>query len=117
MAYTVEEEFNVYGRNEKNRKIPCVHCLNHKLNLIVLHAKSVEQASNDFLHVCVSLYNFFRKSTVALHYDGEKLKRLLEQRWTGHLVTETAVLNSFQDINFASPRDGYFKGYIKQKHV
>ena len=42
---------------------------------------------------------FFRKPTVPLYYNGEKLKRLLEQRrWTGHLATVTAVLNSFQHI-------------------
>ena len=59
---------------------------------------SVEQVINDFLHVCGSLYNFFRKPTVSLHYNGEKLKHLLEQRWTGHLATVTAALNSFQHI-------------------
>ena len=26
------------------------------------------------------------------------MKRLLEQRWTGHLATVTAVLNSFQHV-------------------
>ena len=41
---------------------------------------------------------FFCKPTVALHYNSEKLKGLLEQRWTGHLATVTAVLNSFQHI-------------------
>ena len=79
----------------ENRKIPYVHCLNHQLHLVVVHAMSVEQAINYFLLVCGSLYNFFRKPTVALHYNGKKLKRLLEQRWANHLATVTAVLNSF----------------------
>ena len=91
------EEFNVYCRNEKT-KIPYVHCLSHQLHLVVVHAMSVEQPINDFLHVCGSLSNFFRKPTIARHYNGEKLKRLLEQRWTGHLAAETAVLYSFQNI-------------------
>ena len=65
---------------------------------LVMHAMVVEQAINNFLHVCGSLYNFFRKPTVALHYNREKLKRLREQRWTGHLDTTTAILNSFQHI-------------------
>ena len=51
------------------------------MHLIVLHAMSVEIAINDFLHVCGSLYNFFGKPTVSLHYNGKKLKRLLEQRY------------------------------------
>ena len=59
---------------------------------------SVEQAVNGFLHVCGSLYNFFLKPTVAIHYDCEKLKHLFEQRWTGHLVTVTAVFKFFQHM-------------------
>ena len=84
-------------QQRENRKIPYVHCLNHQLHLVVVHAMSVKQAINDFLHVCGSL-RFFRKPAVALHYNGEKLKRLLEQRWTGYLATVTAVLNSFQHV-------------------
>ena len=78
-----------------NRKILYVHCLNHQLHLVVVHAMSVEHAIYDFLHLCGSLYIFFRKPTVALHCNGEKMKCLLEQRWTGHLATVTAALNSF----------------------
>ena len=57
---------------------------------------SIEQAINNFLHVCCSVYNFVRKPTVAVHYNGEKLKRFLEQRWTRHLATVTVVLICFQ---------------------
>ena len=59
---------------------------------------SAEQAINDFLYVCGNLYNFFRNPTVALQYNGENLKCLLEQRWTGYLATVTAVFNSFQHL-------------------
>lgn len=46
----------------------------------------------------VGLYKFIKKPTVAVHYKGDTLKRLLEQRWTGHLATVTVVLKSFDDI-------------------
>ena len=59
---------------------------------------SAERPVKDFLHVCGELYNFFCKPTVSLHYNGEKLKRLLEQRWTGHLATVTTILRSFEPI-------------------
>ena len=85
-------------QQRENRKTPCVHCLNHQLHLVVVHAMSVEQAINDFLHVCGSLYDIFRKPTVALHYNGKKLNHLLDQRWTGHPVSIAAFLNSFQNI-------------------
>ncbi|GAA6092116.1 zinc finger MYM-type protein 1-like [Tachysurus ichikawai] len=55
------------------REIPYVHCLNHQLHLVVVHALSAEQAINDFFSICSTLYNFFLKPTVALHYKGERL--------------------------------------------
>lgn len=33
-----------------------------------------------------------------MHYKGEHLKRLLEQRWTGHLATISIILNNFEEI-------------------
>ncbi|KAK0131285.1 hypothetical protein N1851_034018 [Merluccius polli] len=48
--------------------------------------------TEEFSNCCNTLYNFFRKPTIALNYSGEKLKRLLDQRWTGHLATDIAVL-------------------------
>ncbi|KAJ4935439.1 hypothetical protein JOQ06_016972 [Pogonophryne albipinna] len=47
----------------------------------------MQKILQEVLDVCNSLYKFFRKPTVAAVYTGEKLKRLLDQRWTGHLVT------------------------------
>ncbi|CAL8278242.1 unnamed protein product [Arctogadus glacialis] len=44
------------------------------------------------------MYNFIRKPTVAVLYKGETLKRLLDQRWTGHLATVKVVVKSFYDI-------------------
>ncbi|KAK0144461.1 Zinc finger MYM-type protein 1 [Merluccius polli] len=70
------------------REIPYVHCFNHQLHLVVINAMSSEGAIEDF----------FGKPTVAVHYKGDTLKRLLEQRWTGHLATVTVVLKSFDDI-------------------
>ena len=65
---------------ETRKQIPYVHSLNHQLHLVVVHAMLVEQAINDFCTFVESLYNFFRKPTVALHYKDEKLKCLFKQR-------------------------------------
>lgn len=80
------------------REIPYVHCLNHQLHLVVIHALAAEKAVTDFLEVCCCLYKFFRKPTVAAQYKGERLKRLLDQRWTGHLATVSVIIGSFKDI-------------------
>ncbi|KAG5830956.1 hypothetical protein ANANG_G00298760 [Anguilla anguilla] len=44
------------------------------------------------------LYKFIRKPTVAIQYKGKTLKRLLDQRWTGHLATVNVVVKSFPNI-------------------
>ncbi|ROI52181.1 Zinc finger MYM-type protein 1 [Anabarilius grahami] len=80
------------------REIPYVHCLNHQLHLVVVHALSAEKAIQDFFSICNALYNFCRKPTVALQYRCDRLKRLLDQRWTGHLATVAVIVSSFEDI-------------------
>ncbi|CAB4056712.1 unnamed protein product [Lepeophtheirus salmonis] len=49
--------------------------------------------------VCTSLYKYFKKPTVAAVYTAPKLNRLLEQRWTGHLVTVTVILKSIVHLH------------------
>ncbi|KAL2089232.1 hypothetical protein ACEWY4_016131 [Coilia grayii] len=85
-------------QNKLNRHVPYIHCFNHQLHLVVVHAMSSEAAVEDFFKLCNMLYNFIRKPTVAVMYKGESLKRLLDQRWTGHLATVKVLVNSFDDI-------------------
>jgi len=82
-------------KEREGREIPYVHCLNHQLHIVAVHGLSEEQAVQDFFEVCNGLHNFFRKPAIASQHNGEKLKRLLDQRWTGHLATTSTVLNSF----------------------
>ncbi|KAK0153461.1 Zinc finger MYM-type protein 1 [Merluccius polli] len=85
-------------QEELQREVPYVHCFNHQLHLVVVHAMSSDFTLENFFSVCNSLYKYFKKPTVAAVYTGEKLKRLLEQRWTGHLATVTVILKSFDNI-------------------
>ncbi|KAJ3609671.1 hypothetical protein NHX12_024187 [Muraenolepis orangiensis] len=85
-------------QDELGREIPYVHRFNHQLHSVVVHAMSGERAIEDLFNICNVLYKFTRKPTVAAHYQGNTLKRLLEQRWTGHLATVQIILKSFQDI-------------------
>ncbi|XP_049323536.1 zinc finger protein 862-like [Astyanax mexicanus] len=82
-----------------DREIPYVHCYNHQLHLVVIHALAVEKAVIDFFSVCNMLYKFCRKPTVAILYKGETLKRLLDQRWSGHFATVSVILKSFDDLS------------------
>ena len=51
--------------------------------------------------MCQQLYTFFRRYSVAQEYSdtgGRKLKRILEQRWTGHHQSVCTVLEEFDNI-------------------
>lgn len=74
-----------------HREIPYVHCFNHQLHLVVVHALSSEDAVEVFFDVCNTLYKFLRKPTMAAQYKGQMLKRLLEQWWTGHCISNSEI--------------------------
>ncbi|KAL7404136.1 hypothetical protein ABVT39_010269 [Epinephelus coioides] len=81
-----------------NREVPYVHCFTHQLHLVIVHAMSAERALQAFFDVCDMLYRFLRKPTVAAAYTGECLKRLLDQRWTGHLAIVSVIVKSYDAI-------------------
>lgn len=60
------------------REIPYVHCFNHQLHLVVINAMSSKGTIKGFFGVCGSLYKVIKKPTVAVHYKGDTLKRLLD---------------------------------------
>ena len=73
------EDFNAIARTRKQED-SCLqgrslHCRNHQLSLVVVRAILVKQAINSFCTFLV-VFTIFRKLTVALHCNGEKLKRL-----------------------------------------
>uniref|UniRef100_H2ZUD4 TTF-type domain-containing protein n=1 Tax=Latimeria chalumnae TaxID=7897 RepID=H2ZUD4_LATCH len=42
------------------REIPYIHCFNHQLHLVIVHAMSSERGVEEFFNVCDSLYKFIR---------------------------------------------------------
>lgn len=42
----------------QEREVPYVHCFNHQLHLVVIHAMSSENAPQAFFDVCDMLYGF-----------------------------------------------------------
>ncbi|KAJ4945995.1 hypothetical protein JOQ06_023673, partial [Pogonophryne albipinna] len=80
------------------REVPYVHCFNHQLHLVVIHAMSSENTLQVFFDVCDMLYRFLKKPTVSAVYTGQRLKRLLDQRWTGHLGTVSVIVNSYDAV-------------------
>lgn len=81
-------------RKRKLREVPYIHCFNHQLHLVVVHAMSCERALEKKFYVRNILYKYLRKPTVAAQYTGEKLKRLrTAMDWTsGHSDCDPQIL-------------------------
>ena len=80
------------------KEIPYIHCLNHQLHLVVIHAIGENDEVRKALDVCKILYKFVQRSILSQLYKGTMLQHLLEQRWSGHLSTITAVIKNHQHL-------------------
>jgi len=65
---------------ELQKEIPYVHCYNHQFHLVVVHSMEAEPKAKAFFAICQQLYIFLRRHYAATIYEGQSLKRLLEQR-------------------------------------
>ena len=75
-----------------NKCIPYVYCFNHQLRLVVVHTLKAINDVKRFFDTCSSLYNFIQPPKLSSIYTGAKLKRLMEQRWSGHLETTFTII-------------------------
>lgn len=83
------------------RKIPYVHCFNHQLHLVVSHAISSVPAAANFFDVCEQLYLYFHRPNIRSMYNGDSLKRVMAQRWEGHLAAAVTLDKSMTDVTAA----------------
>lgn len=61
-------------QRELGREIPNVHCFNHQLHLIVVHAMSGEKAIEDLFSIYNVLHKYTKKPTAAAQYQGKTLE-------------------------------------------
>lgn len=80
------------------RKIPYIHCKNHKLHLVVVDLVSGTAELSQFFSELDVLYNFFAKFKVDKIYEGTKLKRVITTRWSGHYDATMAVVENYKEI-------------------
>ncbi len=80
------------------RSIPYVHCFNHKLHLIIKHVVSVIKDVDEFFTYCNIIHKILGRFKFKVIYEGAHTSRLLEQRWTGHLVTAERVYENFNKM-------------------
>lgn len=84
--------------DELKLSIPYVHCYNHRLHLVVVHSIHRVSQAKQFFSTCEQLYVFFRCQFLSTAYHGHTLKRVLEQRWTGHLQSAKVILENRSEI-------------------
>ena len=80
------------------KKVPYVHCFNHRLHLVVIRVVSDIVVLRLFFEQCITFHEFFQHPKVHHIYEGQNIGRLLEQRWTGHLAVTKVIRNNFQKI-------------------
>lgn len=80
------------------RKILYVHCFNHQIHLIVVSVLNKIGALKEHFDLIENLYVFFRKLSVRKQYDGKRLRRLIETRWSGHFDALEMIYNNYDDI-------------------
>lgn len=73
--------------NKLGRKIPYVHCYNHRLHLIVIKTISKMTFIRLFFDQCIMLHDFFQHSKIAALYSAKRIGRRdgfrlrLHQNW------------------------------------
>ena len=80
------------------RAVPYVHCFNHKSHLIVKYLVSVIKEVDEFFTYCNVIHKIMGRFKFKEIYDGARTSRLLEQRWTGHIVTAKRVYQHFSQM-------------------
>ncbi|XP_051780723.1 zinc finger protein 862-like [Erpetoichthys calabaricus] len=86
-----------------DRYVPYIHCYNHQLHLVVVHAMQSEPCAKRFFSLSSSLYNFFHHHYMLNKHDAPCLNWRLEIRWTSHYeVTRCTVDNQEQILSILS---------------
>nr|XP_013189863.1 unnamed protein product [Amyelois transitella] len=87
---------------EINPKAEFVPCSNHSLNLVCLHAASVEVDSVTFFGTLERCYSFFSSSThrweVLIAATGKSLKRVQDTRWSARGDAVNMTWHHYKDI-------------------
>ena len=81
-----------------DRDIPYIHCLNHRLALVIKDTLSNILQLSDFFQLNQDLYNLFKIPQINQFYEGITLKKLIITRWDGHFSSLKVNSRNFHDI-------------------
>lgn len=80
------------------RKIPYIHCFNHRLHLIVIAVVSEIDSCRLFFDQVRLLHTFFNRFKVRRIYDGTNIPRLIETRWSGHFKAIQTIAKNYGEL-------------------
>lgn len=80
------------------RKIPYIHCFNHRLHLVVIAVVSEVECCRLFFDQVRLLHKFFQRFKVRRAYEGTNIPRLIETRWSGHLKAIQTIVKNYDQL-------------------
>ena len=83
---------------EVGRNVLYLHCLAHQLHLVVVWLLKMVPEVQNFFTIMQRLTAFFNKKEARDAYAGDRLTRLLPQRWTGHRDVVACFLTNQGEI-------------------
>lgn len=87
-----------------SRKIPYIHCFNHRLHLVVLAAIVRIEMARLFFENIKLIYTFFRRPKIQAMYEGTSILNLITVRWEGHKRATGAVFENYKEIVETLPK-------------
>lgn len=80
------------------KEIPYVHCVNHKLHLVVVDLLKLIPSLKTHFEQVETIYVFFGKFKVDDTYEGHSLKRVIDTRWSGHYDSFAAIVANYCEV-------------------
>lgn len=96
-----------------NKKIPYVHCFNHKIRLVIVDTIKQIQSVKELFDQLQLLYKSFKKPKIKKLYEGGAMKRMIETRWTGHFQATKAIHDNFHIVSTLTEVRGDYRNSLK----
>lgn len=81
-----------------NKKVPYVHCFNHRLHLVVIAVATEVESCRLFFDQVRLLHKFFNRFKIRREYEGTNIPRLIETRWSGHLKAIQSIVKNYDEL-------------------
>lgn len=85
-------------QNHFHRKIPYIHCISHRLHLVVIEIVKNNENCRLFFDEIKLFHSFFSRFKVRQLYEGRRIPLIIEQRWSGHFNAIVAIKNNFDEV-------------------